>query len=313
MYSYDYNRMMQEQMRLKAMRRNFSTLGWALLIYTIIMNVIVITVTIMDELSGTGRDNSGWGYLLTIAVGLVLLLLWKKPRFCFGTVWQRGKPMKLGSFLALLALCMSAQLVSQVVMIVMELFLNQFGLSVVEYLMSVQDGDTLGMFLYMAVGAPVSEEILFRGFALRSMEPYGKKFAIFASALLFGLFHGNLIQIPFALVVGLVLGYVAVEHSIAWAMVLHMFNNLVFADMLPRLMGAFVPQWENLLTWAMILGSAVASVVILIVKRKAVGVYLRRERTDPQCDNQFFSAPGIIALMIVVLLSMVLSLFAMAV
>lgn len=313
MYGYDPNWMMQEQLRQRAMRRTFSVQGWALLIYTIIMNVVVIGITVMDSLSGTNQDNSGWGYLLTIGIGFLLLLLWKKPRFCFGTVWKRGRTMGVGSFLALLALCLSAQLVSQIFVIVIELFLNQMGLSLLGYMESIQSGDDWGLFLYMSLGAPISEEILFRGLVLRSVEPYGKKFAIFSSALLFGLFHGNLVQIAFAFLVGLVLAYVTVEYSIGWAMVLHMFNNLIFADTLPRLLGAYLPQWENLLSWAMILGAAGVSAVILIVKRKSIRAYLRQERTDPLCDNMFFSAPGIIVLMIVMLLSTVLSLFAMAV
>ena len=219
--------------------------------------------------------------------------------------------MKAGSFLALLVLCLSAQLVSQIVMILLELVLNQFGLSLMEYLLSAESGDTLAMFLYMSLGAPVSEEILFRGLVMRSMEPYGKKFAIFASALLFGLFHGNLIQIPFAFVIGLVLGYVATEYSVVWAMVLHMFNNLIFADTLPRLLGAHIPQWENMLTWAMILGSALAALVILLVKRKTIGAYLRCERTDPLCRKAFFTAPGIIVLMVVMALLTVMTLAVM--
>ena len=312
MYEYE----MYERMRLRTMRRTFSTLGWALLIYNVLMTVIVVVVVFMDalnaELFGQSRDHSGWGYLLTIAVGGVILLLWKKPRFCLGTLWQRGKPMKLGSFFALLTLCLGAQFISQMTLILLEVIFNSFGLSVMDYLLTLEMGDTFSMFLYMSLGAPLSEEILFRGLVMRSMEPYGKKFAIFASALLFGLFHGNLIQIPFAFAVGLVLGYVAMEYNIAWAVVLHMFNNLIFADSLPRLMGVFAPRWENLLSWAIILLTAIASAVIRITRRRAIGDYLRREQTDKLCLKAFFGAAGIIVLMIVLILSTVGTLFMMA-
>ena len=112
--------------------------------------------------------------------------------------------------------------------------------------------------------------------------------------------------------VGLVLGYVAMEYNILWAMALHMFNNLIYADTMTRLMGEFLPKWENLLSWLMILLTALASVVILIVKRKAIGDYLQRERTDQLSVKAFFSSPGIIVLMVILLLSTVVTLFSMA-
>lgn len=302
--------------RLRALRRRFSAVGWALLIYYVIMNAAVAAVMIFDLMQGIllgqTQDHSTWGYFLAIAVGCVLLLLWKKSDFCFKTLWRRGRPMKPGSLLALLTLCLGAQFISQIVMILLELIFNSLGKSMMDYLLSIQSDDTLAMFLYVGIGAPISEELLFRGLVLRTMEPYGKKFAIFASALLFGLFHGNLIQIPFAFAVGLVLGYVAVEYNIVWAMALHMFNNLIYADTAPRLLEAFLPKWENALSWAVILLTAAGSLVILLVKRRAVSAYLRRERTDPLCPKAFFSAAGIIVFMAVLLLTTAVALFLMA-
>ena len=42
--------------------------------------------------------------------------------------------------------------------------------------------------------APAAEELLFRRLLLRRLRPYGGRFALVASALCFGLFHGNLNQ-----------------------------------------------------------------------------------------------------------------------
>ena len=65
----------------------------------------------------------------------------------------------------------------------------------------MQEG--LAMFIYASILAPISEEILFRGLIQHSLLPFGKKFAVFGSALLFGIFHGNLAQTPFAFLAGL--------------------------------------------------------------------------------------------------------------
>lgn len=304
---------MYEQLRLKELRRTYSSQGWALLVYYGIMNVVVIALMFVDifaqsfaSLSSGGAPNveqitesatasSGWGYFIAIAIGLVILLLWKKPQFCFETMCKKGRPMKFGSFCGLFVVFISAQLIFQLLAILLELAFNQFGLSLMEMMESASGStDSLSMFLYVGLGAPIAEEILFRGLVLRSMEPYGKKFAIFASALMFGLYHGNLIQIPFAFAVGLVLGYVTVEYNIFWAMLLHMFNNLILSDTLTRLSAYLPAPWSDLVIWLFIIACSIAALVVLLVNISKIKTWLRRYQDDPLCVKAFFGAPGII-------------------
>lgn len=309
---------MYEQFRLKELRGVYSKQGWAMLIYYGILNLVVMIFMFADAFvqgfnaaaSGQPVDmehmtesmmaNSAWGYFVAIGIGLLILLLWKKRKFCFETLWKKGRPMKFGSFIALFVVFMSAQLLTQILAIGLELILNQFGKSLEALMESAGgDADTLGMFLYVGLGAPISEEILFRGLVLRSMEPYGKKFAIFASALMFGLYHGNIIQIPFAFAVGLVLGYVTVEYNIGWAMVLHMFNNLILSDSLTRL-SAYLPEpWGDLAVWLFIIGCSIAALVVLLVNIPKIKLWLRRYQDDPLCAKAFWGAPGIITLVVV--------------
>ena len=301
-------------------RREFSKLGWALLIYSLIMNACVLLFVFFDmlmvsigKLNGAQYTeeqvsamlmNNGWGYLLTIAVGMLILRLWQGKRFVRETLWTRGKPMKPGDFCSLLALTLGIQLVFSVLASMMEMFFNLFGLSLMESVESAtMSADSFSMFLYMGVGAPVAEEILFRGLILRKLQPYGKRFAIVLSALLFGIFHGNLVQIPYAFLVGLVLGYVAMEHNILWAMVLHMFNNLVLADMLTRLTSGLPEYVGNGILGLVIMACAMASLVILIVRRKDIDAYRRDNRFRGDFAATFFSAPGIIGLMVFIFLS----------
>ncbi len=77
-----------------------------------------------------------------------------------------------------------------------------------------------------AIVPAVTEEFLFRGVLLSSLRRYGDGFSVFITALLFGLMHGNLIQIPFAFIIGLVLGYATVyTNSMLPAILIHCFNN----------------------------------------------------------------------------------------
>jgi len=294
----------------RRLRHTFSTSGWVLLLYYGIMNAAVSAVSFvitLVEILSLPEDtenidsviyaaaDSGWGYIITIAVGFLLLLLWKKKDFCFREIWRSAKPMTPGVFFSLFAVFFSVQAVAQVLSAVMELIFNHFGMSMMEGMEQVSTtGDTVSMFLYVAILAPVSEEILFRGAILRSLQPFGKKFAVLASAFLFGMFHGNLIQTPYAFLVGLVLGYVTVEYSMGWAIFLHLLNNLVLVDMMNRISAMLPTAVGSLLTLLFIWGCAIAAVVILIVKRHDVAVYLRTKRMHPWCLKSFFTSPGVL-------------------
>ena len=308
---------MTELAQRKMHRKYFSALGWALLIYLFIMNAWVMIFAFYDamtislrqamgeSISGAERTsilmNNGWGYLLTIFTGLIALRLWKGKGFCYQTLWTRGRPMRFGSFMALLCLFISGQSLFQVLASIQESILNVFGLSALESVQSAtMDFDSLTMFLYAAVGAPIMEEIIFRGLVLRHLEPYGKSFAIIMSAFAFGIFHGNIVQIPYAFLVGLVLGYVAIEYNIVWAMVLHMINNLVLGD----LIGRVLPEMAgNVLISLIIMSCSLAGAVLLLTQQKDIREYFRANPIRDRDAGNFFSAPGMVALELFVLFS----------
>ena len=138
------------------------------------------------------------------------------------------------------------------------------------------------------------------------MLPYGKKFAIFCSAVCFGIFHGNLIQTPYAFLVGLILGYVTAEYSIWWAIAMHMINNMVLADLIPRLL-SFLPELaQSLILSGIIWAFAIAGAVILIVKRHEVKAYTRGECMDKRCLRGFFLNSGFVVLAILMVVSMLM-------
>ena len=81
-------------------------------------------------------------------------------------------------------------------------------------------------FIATAIVPAFSEEILFRGAVLGSLRKYGDAFAIFVSSALFGLFHANFEQIPFAFIVGLIDSWAVVyTNSMLPAIIIHAANN----------------------------------------------------------------------------------------
>lgn len=319
--------MTNEQLGLmkKDLRRRFSVTGWSLLAYYCIMNVCVFFAAFFEILTSMfaalGRNDfqgaseainaaleSAWGYFLAAFIGIVILFAWKKKAFWKDEIWAKGKPMTPGSFFGLLCIFLSGQLIYQIVMIVVELLLNGLGLSVMQGMEAVSmDSTSFSMFLYGGILAPVTEELLFRGLIQRSLRPFGRRFAIFASAFTFGIFHGNLLQAPYAFLVGLVLGYVASEYSIAWAMLLHMINNLVLGDLIPRLTSSMPMEVTSLIIWTVLLFAAIGAAVTLIVRRKEIRAYSEESPINRIFVGCFFSSPGIIALMVVMGLNMLTS------
>ena len=317
---------MEEKLAGRFLRKEFRVIGWLLVAYYVLMNLMVMVSVFADALIGTLRSlaqgrlnlepnlqaiqNNAWGYIAALAVGMLVLFVWKNRRFWGEQVFARKRSMTPGVFLAALCLCAGPQLVNSLWVTSLEWVLNQFGHSVMDVLESVSGtNDSVSMFLYAAILAPITEEILFRGWIQESLRPYGKKFAILGSAILFGLFHGNLLQTPYAFLVGLVLGWVALEYSIYWAIGLHMFNNLVLADLMTRLL-ELLPQTAGELVNLVVLGGfTLAAVGILIAKRREIRDYIRSEWMDRQCLKWFFLNSGFIALLILMVINGAMVLF----
>ena len=315
---------MDKKQRYKLMRKDFNPVGWSMLACFLLLLVCANLVALVegfyqsimmafgaiteDEMMNSIMGNA-WGYLLYIGLGFLFLWLWKGKKFCVDTMFKRGRRMTVGDFFSLLSVFMMGQLLFSMLAQVQEAILNLFGLSAMEMLESATSTpDTFSMFLYAGFGAPIAEEIFCRGMILRPVEKYGKRFAILMSAFFFGLLHGNVVQTPFAFVVGLVLGYVTVEYNILWAMVLHMINNLVLSDMIPRLFGE---MGGNLISSLLIIGFSVAGLVILIVRGQDTQAYVKANKVDNEAVHCFFTSPGVITASVVLIGFMLFSFYAM--
>lgn len=89
-------------------------------------------------------------------------------------------------------------------------------------------GDYL-LLLSITILAPIGEELLFRGVLLKGSTDFlhlNKTTSVCLTGILFGLYHGNVVQICYAIPMGILLGYLAVNfRSIIPGIVLHMSVN----------------------------------------------------------------------------------------
>jgi sodium transport system permease protein len=168
-------------------------------------------------------------------------------------------------------------------------------------------GANLWLLLLLIAAVPaVCEELAFRGFILSGFRRLGhKRRAILYSALLFGVAHGILQQSLIATLVGVVLGYLAVQSgSILPCMVFHfchnalaLVNSRITPHMLPDwpLLRAFAAPSEDIgctFTWPTIVAGAMAACLLLAWFGRLSGGKTRRESLPPAGEEVPF---GVVA------------------
>ena len=294
------------------LRRKFSTPGWVALSYYGIFILIVLAATFFYAIYVNVRiiqtDSSQdffemivqvlsfmlWTCLPASGISCLALLGWKGGKFLRLQIFQPGKPMKIGTLAGLMCLMGAGQALNQLLLLWQQLLSQSLGISLANITMDLgTDTNSLMLFLYICLAAPVVEEILFRGVVARLLVPYGKKLAILGSAFLFGIFHGNLVQAPFAFGIGLVLGYVALEYGILWSMVLHMFNNLGLGIVLPRLLSYLLGSAGNWAFLGLIGGMSLCALLFLFFRREKISAFWKADVWHNRFALCFFTSPGV--------------------
>ena len=255
-----------DKVEKKEIRKDSNRIGIALIIYTLISFAVILThmigvcvyeivTSIINELPEPEWEElesrlleSGTSSIVGVVLGTLFLALFFRKRIRFGELFDTVKKPNVMTMGQLLCIFLGGQFVFGIGGELLEKLLNVFGYSAMQSLETASSvSTTVSMFLYSSVVGPVIEEVVYRGYVLRSFQKYGKVTAIFVSAILFGVMHGNLPQGIFAFGVGLVLGYVAMEYSLGWAVFLHIINNCVYCDLLGMALSGLDEQMQNLI------------------------------------------------------------------
>ena len=157
--------------------------------------------------------------------------------------------------------------------------------------------------VYVALAAPLCEEIAIRGAVMQPLRRYGDVFAIVTSSVVFGILHCNLVQAPFAFVAGLGMGYaVCITGSLWPSIIIHSVNNLFAAlalfaqnDMAPERFATFY----NIVNFSFIAAGILGAIGFVLMKSRA---RLRRAETFSGAGSKaaafFINVPMIIALLL---------------
>lgn len=268
-------------------------LGASLIVCLVLASVFSVFLVLLPNSYAYGT-NFALDALINIIYSVVVVGL---TYFVFGVILKKTKESpnsnkkfsvkinyngtknkKKAALLILLAFggCMASNYITSILIMIMEGFGFDSGYT------SMQDPsniyDIIIMFIGTAVIPPLIEEYAMRGVVLSSLTKYSKTLAVFGSAFIFGVFHGNFTQIPFAFMCGLVFAFISIASNSIWpAIIVHALNNsLSCIDSVLRLY--FDSDVADVFYYAVSIGALVIGTIALII-------YLKNYRNE---DKKLF-------------------------
>lgn len=166
-----------------------------------------------------------------------------------------------------------------------------------------------------AIMPALLEEFALRGVIMQPMRKYGTAFAIICSSVIFGTMHGNLIQAPFAFIVGLGVAFFAIKCDSIWiAVIIHMLNNgySVIMDFLGnRIAQKSLDMISYIVVGAIVLLAVICAVILLVSDKD----FFKKETGNIACEDAkilgagqkafafFVNAPMIVSFVLIALLT----------
>lgn len=303
----------------KEMKKEINRTGWMVFTYYAVFFATVMIFTIFQmafsmvlnprisegELMQT-VISSGTSSIFGLLFGFVIIVLFRHKQLFSYDLVHEDKPLPQKVFLRLLCVFLGSQLLFSIINVALESVFNLFGYTIqMQVEAATASSTTVSMFLYASIGAPIFEEVVFRGAVLRSLEKFGKPFAMIVSSALFGIYHGNLPQGIFAFFVGMVLSYVAIEYSFKWAVALHMINNLVMGEVLTMVLSPFSEAFQTVVVLCILLFFFVMACYFLLKYRKKIREFFKTQPAEPNAYRLVFTSVGVILFTLVNLYSMI--------
>ncbi len=214
------------------------------------------------------------GYCFFVLLYFIAFAVFALCRGMRGEVLGRGQRFSAKFLLSATAIGMGLVYVWAYIYTIAEMFVDVIDLGYIFEMFEASSNAALatplGAIFYVistCIFAPLGEEFVCRGVILGTLKKHGNWWAILMSAMLFALIHMNFYQGPYAFLMGIVLGYVAVKTGSIWCpVIIHMINNTwsVIGELVYEYAPDFAGVFSTLQTLVM-LGLMGAAVVLPIV------------------------------------------------
>ncbi|MBQ9141015.1 MAG: CPBP family intramembrane metalloprotease [Lachnospiraceae bacterium] len=211
-------------------KKLFSQIGLRLFFGTLIIYAVqILSYAIVGSIpaiavSGDLSFLVGMLPMYIIAFPIIFLLFKKIP------VQITGEKKKIHPLHLIQAfiICYAGTYICNLIAVLLTAIIGALKQSEVENVMvNVTSSISLPVNLFVVViCAPIMEELLFRKTLIDRTAQFGEGIAVVFSGLVFGLFHGNLVQFGYAFLLGVFFGFIYIKtKNIVYPIILHMITN----------------------------------------------------------------------------------------
>lgn len=235
----------------KSIRRYFNLTGAGVLIHFLLSNGIMILAIILLRNIIMKKDNiksseATFQYLsdlerffsessINIALNMLIISSCSILIFLIGSKvskirissYFQASDLTLRSIVSYCIISFALRYAGGFIGAIFEFIFSGLDLSAGTELMNYQTPKAIAiMALYACIVAPITEELMYRGFILKNLSRVSQRFGIFMSALIFGLMHGNVTQFIFTFLMGIFLAHIDIKHnSLFPSIIVHAFSN----------------------------------------------------------------------------------------
>ncbi len=207
---------------------------WGMIIYGVVMGIQMSAQgtldinNIQDIANGALNPQILLGISAAIGiVDIVVFSIWLKKQKKSGDILVKANKLNAKGIVLILILGVCIQISLSIILTVISNLRPDWFDGYGELIESLGMGNTFISFLYVGLVAPIAEELIFRGVTFNKARKYMPFLAAnFVQALLFGIYHMNLIQGIYAFAMGLSFGLIRRAYSLIGAILLHMTVNI---------------------------------------------------------------------------------------
>lgn len=277
---------------------NFGILVIGIIYYILVSGIFYAPGGVEEELYNPLQNfflGDGLISIVGIVFSFLLLIYLLRKEDLQDSIFIQEKRMTLIAFLSFFCINIACQSLFTYCNLALEIIFNHFGFTMQEALASATDpGEDFVTILYTALLAPFFEELIYRGFAIRYLERYGKVFAIILSAFLFGVMHGNIPQGLFAFFIGLLYGYIALEYSVFWTFIMHFINNFGLGFLYSKLLYNLSDTAVVIMDKGMEVFAVVLTLFLIIKNRNKISAYFKKNKSRKKAYIYSFTSIWII-------------------
>lgn len=278
---YDYQDLSKQNYKIQ-LRKDINKTGILLIVYFVVTLIVsfvsVLVPTILTMFNSTNTQEnlledtsflmlvSGFTSLVTFFLVTIIYSIIVKADF------SRIYPFEKVSGNTVFLLCSLGLAVAMIANYASNLLLGLFDLVGIDANIDMDykcDSalDVILFFVTVAIVPALVEEFAFRGIILGSLRKHSDSLAVLVSGVVFGLMHGNFAQIPFAIVVGLILGYITVKtNSLLPAIIIHFLNNSISVALTLLSTNTNLPEYIiNMINIAVMLIIGIVGLISFIV------------------------------------------------